>query len=251
MTLRPRAPKFSHGVGRASIFTRDSLRHRQSLLHLGRVSRFLNKRIPLVRVVMVALAVLAAATPASALKHYTGAFSGASLSVGPTILNNSDYGGRVGVTTQVEARLASTLQLFDTNSFYTFSTTGFSQAGADIRFTGHAFGTTANLHPAFLSHLGNRTFHYILGGFYFGIGGTVEWRTVSGGATASLWGLGWHWALGLDVPLQDPNNHRSLWLGVRYTRHYRDVRDAGTARDLDTHVATVRLEHRWNGFPGF
>ncbi|MBI3072349.1 MAG: hypothetical protein HYY84_09545 [Deltaproteobacteria bacterium] len=200
---------------------------------------------------LVAFVFAAAPTVAFAGKHYTGAFTGTSVAVGPSILNNSEFSGRVGVATQVEARVASTLQLFDTTIFYGFATTGFSQAGVDVRFLGHGFGTTLNFHPAFLSHLGNRITHYILGGFHFGIGATGEWRTVSGGATASVFGLGWHWVLGVDIPLQNPNNHRSLWLGVRYSRFYRDVRDAGAARDLDAHVAAVRIEHRWNSFPGF
>jgi len=194
----------------------------------------------------VVLALLAA--PASEPPRFTGATVGISAHGGPTFLTDERLGGRAGFAAGFGGRFTSPLFLADLEVSYGAARVGTGAAVIPFDVTRHGFSVTAGLHPFFIAILGNRRWHYIVSAFHVDLGASLEVTSVSvGGDRRTRGDPAWHWGLGIDIPLTDPNGGRAVWLGVafRQVRLKTDIAQS-LATELGGDSIFLSLGYRWN-----
>jgi hypothetical protein len=163
--------------------------------------------------VVGALALLAA--PPEPVR-FTGATVGMSAQAGVALLNDDRVGGRAGFTTGVAGRFTWVLFLTDLEVGYHYSRVATGAAGDPFDVVRHSLTLTLGLHPLFLISLQNKRWHYILGSLHLDIGTSLEVTSIVRDASRRTRGdPAWHWGGGVDFPVTDPNEGRSLWIGLR------------------------------------
>ena len=186
--------------------------------------------------------------PKAKANRYTGATYGLALLGGPTVLNDDALGSRLGFVVGVASRMTGLLQLSDVELGYALSRSSPTGPRGEVGVLRHGISATMGLHPLFLAVLGNRWSSYVLSSLHLDIGGSYHLTTLGfGGDSKTRGDIGWQWGGGLDLPLQDPNQGSSLWLGLRY-RQVRVNTDLANDRihNVGEHQLLLTLEHRWN-----
>lgn len=174
---------------------------------------------------------------------FTGSFTDVSARFG--FANLSDASAK---NTSVDAgvRAAFPMYLLDTRLAYRFDS--FS---IDDGMRQHSLGLSTGLHPLYLLMLKNDWLGYFAASFYIDLGAGVKSSTLTtAGESTRDRGVYWHWGLGIDVPLTNPDAGKSLWLNFLYRNMREDFdRADDTSLDLNRHMAIVGLSWRMNGLP--
>lgn len=193
--------------------------------------------------------VLLAAPPQPEPIPFTGATVGVSAFSGPAYLSDGRVEGRLGFTAGFAGKITSPLFIADAELGYSISRIGAATAsGVPASFVRQGLYVTFGLHPLFLVVLQNRIIHYILGAFRVDFGASIEMSTVTvGGDSRTRGDPAWHWGLGGEVPLGNPNRGSVFWLGWRF----RQIRfSSDILRPLATELGDVQvvltLAYRWN-----
>lgn len=187
-----------------------------------------------------------AATDGAADKTpYQGAFWALQGEASMTLRRAAGEGESPGLSGGLSLRLATVLSLADIQ----VSLLGGSQALA-WGTGGHTLDrgsleVEARLHPLFLWTLRNTRLGFGVSGFYVSTGLGMEvtsWRDAGTEVDVS-----WHVGTGLDVPLTDPQEGASLWLGMGYRMKFLAVDGPqGHPLDLDAHTIVITLGYRDN-----
>lgn len=189
--------------------------------------------------------------------QYNGAFVGAGLLGGVSILQDRRWDEPVGWTVGAYGRIASVLSLVDVQLEYHAAGHDIVSgpgAPADLTLERHTVVTSFNLHPLFLSVLGNNWWSFALSGIYAQAGLSVEfskYRTDAVDWRRSDTAFSLHIGAGVDVPLGDANGQGAFWMGAmwRWKFVYMDpkLELAGESPDeLNTHALMVTVSYRYN-----
>lgn len=165
------------------------------------------------------MGLLALAAPKPPL--YTGAYLGVLAGGGLAIAE-----GEAGVGAVAGVRASTVLHLADVEARY--------QLASET----HQGLVSVHLHPLFLFLLANSRLGATLGSLSLELGGGPA--SGPGG-----FGLVWVWGGGVQVPLTEPDEGQSLWLGGAVTRTSNLAYEA--LGGVTTHLL-LRLEYRHNGW---
>ena len=135
--------------------------------------------------------------------RYTGAYWG--LEAGGGLARTPDYDA---LHLRLGARFSSLLQVGDLAVQYGLS----GLQGGQL----HRAMVSGQLHPFFFFMLTGEGLWQSLAAVYvrLGLGGGVEQRAAADAHALMLW----DWGVGFDLPVTDPDDGRSLWLGLEYLR---------------------------------
>ena len=183
--------------------------------------------------------------------RYMGAHIGGGILGGTGLLSYGGYDEDVpSWTAGGFARVSSVLQLLDMQLEYRYRRLALVVKQAKTTFRGHSVVYSANIHPFFFNILRNNRWWYIASGFYIQAGGGVERMAIRSSplqVDRVEWAPLFHGGVGLDIPLDNPNDGGGLWLGLnyRYQGVLLDV-DLGRGSDVDGHLFLMSLGYRSN-----
>jgi hypothetical protein len=167
--------------------------------------------------------------------------------------------GHLGVTTGFEdghvespgpslglsLRLASVLSLADFQLSALGSTYTAALGESPMGVTRISVGVEAHLHPFFLLTLRNSLLWNWIAGIYGSIGADLDLTVIDKLPVET--DLGWHVGLGMDIPLTNPNEGTSAWLGVAYRIKFLEVRGpTGVETDFGEHTFLFTIGYRDN-----
>ncbi|MBT9554807.1 MAG: hypothetical protein IV100_02210 [Myxococcales bacterium] len=203
-------------------------------------------------------AVLALAAPPDEPEiRYNGAFVGVGVFGGASILQDQRWESPVGGVVGVYGRLASVLSLIDVQLEYAWSRNDAKASGnvpADLRFDRHGLAMSVNLHPMFLSVLGNDWASFALAAAYAQIGLSTEFTSFGSDVEPQRdqddVAFSLHVGAGIDVPLGDASGASAFWLGLswRWKFVYLDpprLSGVDQPNETNTHSVVLAFSYRY------
>lgn len=203
-------------------------------------------------------AVLALAAPPDPPEiRYNGAFVGVGVFGGASILQDQRWESPVGGVVGVYGRLASVLSLIDVQLEYAWSRNDAKASGnvpTDLRFDRHGLAMSVNLHPMFLSVLGNDWASFALAAAYAQIGLSTEFTSFGSDVEPQRdrddVAFSLHVGAGIDVPLGDASGASAFWLGLswRWKFVYLDppqLSGVDQPNETNTHSVVLAFSYRY------
>lgn len=173
-------------------------------------------------------------------ERWTGAFIGLGARAGAAWLPSDDE-THLGWAVDVDARISAVMSLIEGELGYTFV-----RVAPSANVSTHSLGASLNLHPAFLANLGSEALWYAVAATYLQAGLSLNF--VARDDLFADPGLGYHFGVGTDLPVTDPDNGGAVWLGVLYRYSVTQVGlGAPFGDDFSTHTLLLSAAWRNNG----
>ncbi len=193
--------------------------------------------------------------PADTLAYgdaFNGTFTDLSARYGFTTIAQNDYSG---YAIDLGARMSFPMLLGDVRLAYRYDALT-SDAGARAPqapelspLQSHHAGASLALHPLYLVLLGADWLSYTIASLYLDLGLGVQYATrdADDHLKRSDLGFTYHFGVGIDSPLWNPDVGYALWLNVLYRNQRADF-DLDDSREigLSAHTLFVGLSWRWN-----
>ena len=183
--------------------------------------------------------------------RYMGAHIGGGLLGGTGLLSYGGYDEELpSVMVGAFARVSTVLQLLDVQLEYQFRQHAVVVQQERAQFKGHGISISTNAHPFFFNILRNNRWWYIVSGLYIQFGGGVERMSIQSGSLnvdRVEWAPAMHGGVGMDIPLDDPEDGGGFWLGFnyRYKAVFMDA-DLGRGSDVHAHLFLALIGYRSN-----
>lgn len=189
---------------------------------------------------------------------WTGLYLGAGVVGGPGFLVNDRLRDSLGYVIGAKLSGAVILNVIHLQLAYLRGIFSARANGHPIDLHSHSLSASLGLHPGFLLNLYGPGAGYVLSSVYLQIGISAE-RVRADFRDRSLnqpWEAGWHYGVGLDVPIDSADDGEAFWLGFNYrlNRVSVDLRQLdpialSTETDLRQHLFLIRFSYRSNGLP--
>lgn len=148
-------------------------------------------------------------------------------------------------------QMASTQLVLDGELAYTQDSTRGSIEGSAVSIDRHTVSLAALAHPFFLGNIRGGWFAFVVPGMYGTAGVSWNWASVKGDTyNADISENGWHVGVGMDIPIDSPQDGGAFWAGLQYRYHrITDNRDVVWLRDglFSEQQLLLKLAYRYNG----
>ena len=174
---------------------------------------------------------------------FNGSFVALGVRLGQTQAGTSGFDGD---TLDVGGRFSFPMYVGDVRVAYRYDNLTNTGAGARGDLNNHSLSASLALHPFYLFLLGSDWLSYTFASLYADVGLGVQRSTLRqpGRAAEADLGLVWHWGVGIDVPLWDPDVGFAPWLNIMY-RNHRATHDRDGVPDIGMPLHTVFLGLSW------
>lgn len=187
------------------------------------------------------------AAEAEAREAYPDSFNGSFVDLGVRLgQTQAGTSGFDGDTLDLGGRFSFPMYVGDVRLAYRYDNLTNTGAGARGDLNAHSMSASLALHPFYLFLLGSDWLSYTFASIYLDAGLGMQRSTLrqTGRAAETDLGFVWHWGVGIDVPLWDPDVGFAPWLNVLY-RNHRATHDRDGVPDIGMPLHTVFLGLSW------